>query len=102
VLGLTLDLIKGMARRKKNGIESAAGQCSKCRVAVVLRQLEGTTRRFDALSQGSCPREHNRESEIGPTPTVIKSAALEQIAGHLSESITFFVVAEARARDHAQ
>ena len=101
VLGLTLDLIEWMAQGKKNGIESAAAMCSKRRIAVLFRHLEGTTRRIDSLPERSCPRDHDREEEIGPSPKLIQSATFEQIAGHLSESITFVVVAEVAAGDQA-
>ena len=82
LLGLTLDLIEWMAQRKKNGAEAAAGECGKCRVAVLFRHLEGATRRIDPLPERSRPRDHDREAEIGPCPKVSQSATLEQIAGH--------------------
>src|SRR5262245_33528700 len=88
-----------MAQRKKNGIEGAAAMCSKRRVAVLFRHLEGTTRRTDSFPERPGPRGHDGEQEIGPTPKVIQSVRFEQIAGHLSESITLIEVAEVAAGD---
>src|SRR6516165_12337030 len=50
VLGFALELVEWMALGKKNGAETAGGERGICRVAVLFRHLEGTTRRFDALS----------------------------------------------------
>src|SRR5215470_7187658 len=49
VPGFALKLVEWMAQGKKNGAETAGGECSICRVAVLFGHLEGTTRRFDAL-----------------------------------------------------
>src|SRR5262249_8811235 len=102
VLGFALELVERMAQCKKNGTETAGGECGICRVAVLLCHLEGTTRRFDALSWWSCPRNYNREGDIGPCPKVRQSATFEQLAGQLSKSIAFIVVTEARAGDHGR
>src|SRR5262249_45348280 len=102
LLGLTLDLIERVACSKKNGIETAGGYCGKYRVAVLYRHLEGTACRIDRIYEGPCPGEQRREDEIGPSSRVFPSAPFEQIAGHLSEPITFIIVAEARACDQAQ
>src|SRR6516165_3931055 len=56
VLGLALDLIEWMARGKKNGIETARGNCGKCRVAVLLCHLGGATRRTSNAKASSCRR----------------------------------------------
>jgi hypothetical protein len=61
VLGLTLDLIEGVTQGKKNGNDSAAGMCGKCRVAMLFRRLEGVTCRIDPLPEWPCPRDYNRE-----------------------------------------
>src|SRR5262249_109327 len=87
VFGFTLKLVEWMAQGKKNGTETAGGECGVGRVAVFFRPLEGTTRRIDALSERPCPRDHNREMRIGPCPKVRQSATFEQIASQLSESI---------------
>ena len=102
MLGLTLDPIQWMAQSKKKRSESTAGVCSKCRVAVLFRHLEGTARRIDPFLERSGPRDQTRKKEIGPSPKLIQSATFEQIAAHLSESITFIVVTEAGAGDHVQ
>src|SRR5215510_9539993 len=91
-----------MAQCEKNGTESTAAHGSKCRVAVLFRQLEGTARRIDPFPQRSCPRNDNREDEIGPSPEVLQSVTFKQIAGHLCESVTFIVVAEPGAGDQAR
>jgi hypothetical protein len=43
VLGFALELVEWMAQCKKNGTETAGGECGKCWVAVIFRHLEGTT-----------------------------------------------------------
>src|SRR5262249_14082306 len=43
VLGFALELVEWMAQCKKNGAETAGGECSICGVPVVLRHLEGAT-----------------------------------------------------------
>ena len=50
ILGFALELVEWMAQCKKNSAETARGECGICRVAVPFCHLEGTTRRFDALS----------------------------------------------------
>src|SRR5262249_18633516 len=42
VLGFALELVEWMAQCKKNGTETAGGECGKCRVAVIFRHLEAT------------------------------------------------------------
>src|SRR5262249_14659162 len=102
VLGFALELVEWMAQGKKNGAETAGGECGICRATVLFRHLEGTTRRFDALPWWSCPRNHNREGDLGPCPKVRQSATFEQLAGQLSKSIAFIIVTEARAGDHGR
>src|SRR5215831_19148370 len=101
MLDLTLDVIEWMARGKKNGTESAAADCSKCRVAVLFRHLEGATRGINPLRERPCPREQSREEEIGPSPKMIPLATFEQIAGHPSKPISLIVLTEADAGDYA-
>src|SRR5262249_32020776 len=60
VLGLKLDLIEWMAQGEKNGTESTAAHCSKCRIAVLFRHLEGTTRWIYRFPERSYPWNHNR------------------------------------------
>src|SRR5262249_47619034 len=43
VLGFVLELMEWMAHGKKNGAETAGGECSICGVPVVFRHLEGAT-----------------------------------------------------------
>ncbi len=70
---------------------------------MLFRHLEGTTRRIDTILKRSCPRDQDREVEISASlPEVIQSATFEQIARHLSESITLLVVTEAGTGDQAQ
>src|SRR5262249_30832634 len=102
VLGFALELFEWMALGKKNGAETAGGERAICRVAVLLGHLEGTTRRFDALQQWPCPRNHHREGDIGPCPEVGQSATFQQIAGQLAKSIAFNILAEAGAGDHGR
>src|SRR5262245_53680049 len=89
-----------MARGKKNGIETARGYRGKCWVAVLLCDLEGTTRRTDRLCERSRPRDHDCKDETGPSTKVIPSGTLEQIASHLCKSIRSIVLAETGAGDH--
>src|SRR4030095_4307987 len=90
-----------MAHGEKDRAESARCDCSKYRVPVVFRLLEGATRGADPLPARSRPRHQSREVECGPSCKVIPSATLTQVAGHLSESIPSFVVAETGTGDHA-
>src|SRR5262245_55830818 len=102
VLGFALELIEWIPQGKKNGAETAGGECGICRVAVLFRHLEGTTCRINALSERSCPRNHNHEGDIGSCSKVRQSATFEQITGQLSKSIAFNVLAEAGAGDHGR
>src|SRR5262249_48412468 len=89
-----------MAHCKKNGIETARGNCGKCWVAVLLCHLESTTRRTDRLRKRSRPGDHDCKDETGPSTIVIPSGTLEQIASHLGKSIRSIVLAETGAGDH--
>src|SRR5262245_11888919 len=49
VLGFALELVEWMAQCDENGTETARSECGICRLAVIFRHLEGTTRGIDAL-----------------------------------------------------
>src|SRR5262249_48663214 len=77
-----------------------AGESCKCWMALIFCHLEGTSRRIDSFPQWPLPGHQDREIEIGPpSPEVLQAAMLDQIAGHLCESIAFIVLAEAGASD---
>src|SRR5215471_12659594 len=69
----------------------------------ILCHLEATTCGVDSLSQRPSPWDQDGEVEIGaPASEVVSQpAALDQAAGHLSESITRIVLAVARSGNHA-
>jgi hypothetical protein len=50
IFGFALDLVERAAQCKKNGNETAGGECSIGRVAVIFRHLERATGRIDALA----------------------------------------------------
>src|SRR4029453_7672769 len=97
LLGFAPDLIEWMARGEKTGSEIPASVGSKRRVALLVRHLNGTTRRIDALPHRPGPRDNEREDRIGLSSEALQPAAFGQVAGHLCESITCIVIAEAAA-----
>src|SRR5262249_3426593 len=101
VFGFALYLIEWMAYAKKKGAETLGAECGVCRVAVLYRHLESTTRRTDAFQQRSRPWHDNRETYIGSSPEVGQPSTFLQITSHLFESVTLIVVTETRTGDHA-
>src|SRR5262245_18354945 len=71
-------------------------------MTVLSRHLNGMTHWIDTVLDRVCPWDQDREIVIGPSTEMLQSEALDHITGHVAEPVTFIVLAETGAGDHAQ